>query len=334
MDSTAAKLQPFVCGGIAAMFASSCIHPIDLVKVRIQLQPNLKPSIFSVAKNVVKTDGVTGLYSGLSAALTRQATYGTARIGLHRVFSNKLTELNKGEDIPFLQKSLSGMLSGAIAVCIGTPFDVSLVRMQNDGSKPAAERRNYKNVFDAVMRISREEGLLSLWKGLGPNILRGMSMNVGMLACYDEAKQMVSKVTSNKVGVQLGSSAVAGFCCAFLSLPFDLLKSRMQNMKVDPKTGKYEYKGMTDCFVQIGKKEGVFAYWRGFTAYYGRCAPHSMIILLTIEQVKSAYEKAFGLSTEGANVDMHRFSSTGSVADTYVKKEDFDDEVNFEDDEE
>ncbi len=29
----AATVQPFVCGGLAACFASSCIHPIDLAKV-------------------------------------------------------------------------------------------------------------------------------------------------------------------------------------------------------------------------------------------------------------------------------------------------------------
>ena len=50
------------------------------------------------------------------------------------------------------------MGSGGIAVCIGTPFDVALVRMQADSMKPLDGRRNYKNVFDAIGRIAREEG--------------------------------------------------------------------------------------------------------------------------------------------------------------------------------
>lgn len=120
-----------------------------------------------------------------------QATYGTARIGLHRAFSNQLMAFNEGHAIPFYQKALSGITSGAIAVCIGTPFDVALVRMQNDGSRPVAERRGYRNVFDALIRISREEGLGKLWRGLTPNILRGMSMNVGMMACYDEVSRRI-----------------------------------------------------------------------------------------------------------------------------------------------
>ena len=83
-------------------------------------------------------------------------------------------------------KSGSGMLSGSIAVCIGTPFDVALVRMQGDSMKPPAQRRGYKNVFDALARVAREEGFSKLYSGLAPNILRGMAMNVGQLACYDE----------------------------------------------------------------------------------------------------------------------------------------------------
>lgn len=55
---------------------------------------------------------------------------------------------------------MSGMLSGGIAVCIGTPFDVALVRMQADSMKPLEARRNYKNVFDAIGRIFREEGAM------------------------------------------------------------------------------------------------------------------------------------------------------------------------------
>lgn len=53
---------------------------------------------------------------------------------------------------------LSGMASGAVAVCIGTPFDVALVRMQSDSMLPVKERRGYKNVFDALIRMTKEEG--------------------------------------------------------------------------------------------------------------------------------------------------------------------------------
>lgn len=40
------------------------------------------------------------------------------------------------------------MASGSIAVCIGTPFDIALVRLQADGMADPKDRRNYRNVFD------------------------------------------------------------------------------------------------------------------------------------------------------------------------------------------
>lgn len=40
---------------------------------------------------------------------------------------------------------------------IGTPCDVALVRMQADSAKPKAEQRGYKNVFDALARVAKEE---------------------------------------------------------------------------------------------------------------------------------------------------------------------------------
>ena len=43
---------------------------------------------------------------------------------------------------------------------------------QGDTMKPVAERRGYTHVFNALSRISSEEGSGALYKGLAPNILR------------------------------------------------------------------------------------------------------------------------------------------------------------------
>jgi solute carrier family 25 (mitochondrial oxoglutarate transporter), member 11 len=154
-------LEPFVCGGSAATFASVFIHPIDLAKVRMQLYGQLNPgkpvpSFPTIISNIIQHDGPLSIYKGVDAAIGRQMVYGTARIGLHRKFSDKLVEMNAGQPISFVQKALSGMASGSIAVCIGTPFDIALVRLQADGMAKPEDRRNYKNVFD----VSREGTIL------------------------------------------------------------------------------------------------------------------------------------------------------------------------------
>lgn len=144
-----------------------------------------------------------------------------------------------------------------------------------------------------------EEGVPALYKGLLPNVLRGMAMNVGMMACYDQAKEVVAKVIGDpmvkgpSIPTQLGASAIAGFTAALFSLPFDLVKSRLMAQKIDPETGLMPYKGIIDCFLKIVKREGPKGMFSGFSAYYARCAPHAMIILMSIESITNLYRKTF-----------------------------------------
>jgi solute carrier family 25 oxoglutarate transporter 11 len=155
----AATAEPFVAGGMAACLASSVVHPMDLAKTRLQLSAmnstGPPPGIVSMLTTIQKTEGISGLYAGISASLLRQATYGTARIGLFRVISDKAQTQFDGP-LPFWAKTACGMAGGAMAVIVGTPCDVALVRMQADSMKPVAERRNYSSVFNALGRIASE----------------------------------------------------------------------------------------------------------------------------------------------------------------------------------
>lgn len=296
-NTIALAAQPFVCAGMAACTASAIVHPIDLAKVRMQLfkvqNPSLPiPGFPGMLSMMVKTEGVMSIYSGVTASLMRQAVYGTARIGLHRSFSDKLQARNDGKPLNFGMKTLSGMASGAIAVFFGSPFDVTLVRMQADSMKPLAQRRNYKGVFDALLRIIKEEGAGKLYSGISANVLRGMANNTGMMACFDQAKEFFSEyVYHDPVGTTsqkstISASLVAGFTASFCALPFDLLKSRMQDGS--------KYKGVGDAFIKVYQTEGILAFWTGFGAYYMRTAPHAMIILLTMEPFTKAYQTALG----------------------------------------
>ncbi|KAF7807917.1 mitochondrial dicarboxylate/tricarboxylate transporter DTC [Senna tora] len=124
---------------------------------------------------------------GLSAGLLRQATYSTARLGSFRMLTNKAIEANNGNPLPLYQKALCGLTAGAIGACFGNPADLALIRMQADATLPAAQRRSYTNAFHALYRIVVDEGILALWKGASPTVIRAMAANMGMLASYDHS---------------------------------------------------------------------------------------------------------------------------------------------------
>lgn len=65
------------------MIAISIVQPSDLVKTRMQLMKEEKNvSFLGVAKSILANEGVRGFYKGLTAALLRQATYTTGRLGV------------------------------------------------------------------------------------------------------------------------------------------------------------------------------------------------------------------------------------------------------------
>lgn len=88
---------------------------------------------------------------------------------------------------------MCSLTAGGLGAFVGTPADLILIRFQGDSTLPVEERRNYKNVIDACKRIPREEGVLSLWKGGGPTIVRAMALNLGMFTTYEESKERLMK---------------------------------------------------------------------------------------------------------------------------------------------
>lgn len=83
------------------------------------------------------------------------------------------------------------MSAGIVGAFVGTPAEVALIRMTADGRLPPAERRNYKNVFDSLFRIVKEEGVFTLWRGAVPTMGRAMVVNAAQLATYSQAKQFL-----------------------------------------------------------------------------------------------------------------------------------------------
>ncbi len=66
-----------------------------------------------------------------------------------------------------------------------------MVRLQADGKMPEELRRNYKNAFDAIMRVSQEEGVAALWTGCQATVNRAVIVTVGHIAAYDIFKQLL-----------------------------------------------------------------------------------------------------------------------------------------------
>eukprot|EP00879_Flechtneria_rotunda_P005388 GHRR01005677.1.p1 GENE.GHRR01005677.1~~GHRR01005677.1.p1 ORF type:complete len:307 (+),score=82.66 GHRR01005677.1:94-921(+) len=275
------------------MGATCLIQPVDMVKVRLQLGATGGP--LGVAKDLIAKEGFGTLYKGLSAGLLRQATYTTARLGIFSQLTVAAKKANDGKNLPLWQKAACGLAAGGLGALVGTPADLTLIRMQADSTLPAQQRRNYKGVGDAMMRIVREDGVAGLFRGGGPTVVRAMALNMGMLASNDQAKEWIEDLGFEKGGTAsvLGGSMIAGFFASACSLPFDFVKTRMQKMTPNP-DGTMPYKGPIDCALQTLKNEGPLKFYTGFPTYIIRIGPHVVLTLVFLDSLNK-WEKSIGL---------------------------------------
>ncbi|XP_043496445.1 mitochondrial 2-oxoglutarate/malate carrier protein-like [Polistes fuscatus] len=279
----------FAIGGLSGMSATVFVQPLDLIKNRMQLSGQ-KTSTLTVVSNIIKNEGFFAFYNGLSAGLLRQATYTTTRLGIYNWLFERASK--DGQPI-FIVKAALGMIAGGFGSFVGTPTEVALIRMTADGRLPLAQRRNYKNVFDALFRIIKEEGLLTLWRGAIPTVGRAMVVNAAQLASYSQAKQVLLDTGYFKENITLhfASSMISGIITTIASMPVDIAKTRIQNMKTID--GKPEYTGALDVLGKIIRNEGPLALWKGFFPYYARLGPHTVLTFIFLEQMNKTYKTYF-----------------------------------------
>ncbi|OAK98206.1 mitochondrial carrier [Phaeosphaeriaceae sp. SRC1lsM3a] len=280
---------PFWFGGSASCFATLFTHPLDLIKVRLQTQvPGAaRLNMVQMFGHVVKTDGVMALYRGLSAAQLRQGTYSMTRFGVYEALKDRVTTPDSKPSFLTLvgMASISGFLGGFA----GNPGDILNVRMQNDAALPPEQRRNYKNAIDGVIRMSREEGVASLWKGVWPNSSRAVLMTVGQLATYDGFKRTLLQYTPLKDGLSthFTASFLAGFVATTICSPVDVIKTRVMSSN--------EHHSIIRLVTDITKTEGIRWMFKGWVPSFIRVGPHTILTFLFLEQHKKMYRQFNGL---------------------------------------
>lgn len=143
---------------------------------------------------LVKSEGPGSMYLGLTPALVRSVTYGGLRLGLYEPTKCFYEWAFHSSNV--LVKIASGACSGAIATALTNPMEVVKVRLQ---MSPNSSR----GAITEIQKITREEGIVALWKGVGPAMARAAALTASQLATYDESKRILFKWTLVEEGFYL-----------------------------------------------------------------------------------------------------------------------------------
>lgn len=278
-----------ILSAMAGMGAATVCHPLDVIRVQMQVH-SYRNSIEAARAVYIQSGLKNGLYAGISAAYLRQLLYGSCRMGIYSYLMEQAKETK--QDITLTHKLGMGCISGSIGSFIGTPAEVALVRMSADSKLPLEQQRNYTSVWDCLRRIAAEEGLVNLWRGAAPTVARATLLSACSMGITSEAKEKLSD--SGYFGpngqwlhgypVMFVATTISSFFANLTSNPFDVMKSRLQNMTIAA-DGSAKYNGLVDCFVKSIKTEGVLVLWKGFTPAFIKLAPYSIISLTLLDKL-------------------------------------------------
>ncbi|KXX79971.1 Mitochondrial dicarboxylate transporter [Madurella mycetomatis] len=274
---------PFWFGGSASSMAAC---------VRLQTRTGDMPkSMSGTFVHIVKHNGVRGLYNGLSASLLRQITYSTTRFGVYEELKNRFTSKHpdpvtgkpKPPSFPLLvaMATTSGILGGIA----GNPADVLNVRMQHDAALPPSQRRNYAHAIDGLVRMVREEGVVSLFRGVGPNSARAAAMTASQLASYDVFKRTLLRLTplQDNLATHFSASFLAGVVAATVTSPVDVIKTRIMSA-----AGNH---GVVALLRDIYAAEGLRWMFKGWVPSFLRLGPQTICTFLFLESHRKVYRK-------------------------------------------
>ena len=153
--------------------------------------------------------------------------------------------------------------------------------MQNDSKLPIEKRRNYKNCFEALYRITRTEGFSALYVGFHMATVRGILVTVGQLAFYDEIKTQLIRSTyfRDTISTHFVASMGAGLIATLITMPADVVKTLLMNAKPG------ELNGISHTVKEVLKhdKLGLF---KGFWPRYIRLGPFTILSFVFYEKLK------------------------------------------------
>jgi solute carrier family 25 citrate transporter 1 len=158
------------------------VTPAEVCKIRMQSQHHsmMDPvqkqhrkytNVVQTAMVITREEGIGALYKGVVPTMLRQGCNQAVNFTGYNLIKKKVMEYQGTNELASWQSLLIGGFSGGMGPCVNNPLDVVKTRMQKQVITPGKPAK-YTGLIQACGLIAREEGVLALWKGITPRLLR------------------------------------------------------------------------------------------------------------------------------------------------------------------
>ncbi|POR35050.1 Mitochondrial carrier protein RIM2 [Tolypocladium paradoxum] len=306
----------FMAGGVGGITAATLTAPLDVLKTRLQsdiyqaqlrakaqsmgsLNP-ARAAIYHLAdtlhilRMVYRVEGPRALFKGLGPNLIGVVPARSINFFVYGNGKRIISEhWNHGEEAPWVHLT-AGVAAGVATSTATNPIWMVKTRLQLD--KNVSERsggamhRQYRNSYDCVRQIIRDEGVRGMYKGMSASYL-GVVESTMQWALYEQLKAYLARRElriersgrektwwdravdwTSKAGAAGGAKLVA----AVLAYPHEVARTRLRQAPMD--NGRLKYTGLMQCFKLVWKEEGMMGLYGGLTPHLMRTVPSAAIM--------------------------------------------------------
>lgn len=244
--------------------------------------------------SIIKRETPLGLYKGLGAVVAGIVPKMAIRFMSFEQYKGLLADKDGKTSAKGI--FLAGLGAGTTeAVAVVNPMEVVKIRLQAQQHSLAdpLEVPRYRNAAHALYTIIREEGFMTLYRGVALTAARQATNQAANFTAYQELKAAAQKYHGTTELPSYETAVIgliSGALGPFSNAPIDTIKTRIQ--RASRIEGETAISRVVNVAREMFAQEGVSAFWKGITPRVARVAPGQAVVFTIYEKVKKYIEAA------------------------------------------
>lgn len=244
-------------GGLAGITGVTATFPLDLAKTRLQKQVVLEgqlpkyQNMFHTVKMVGTEEGLIGLYSGYKVNVSFIVFEKAVKLVCNDMFRLALTDKKTG-NLSLMSECLAGASAGAMQSAITTPMELLKIK----GQVAASQGKSF-NTIQVMSNILKTEGLIGFYRGWCSTLVRDVPFSFIYFPLYANLKNSKQFGQGQSFTGNLSAGMAAGMVGGAVSTPFDVVKTRLQDLPAGQKMSWIK------CVSETYKNEGAVSFFKG-----------------------------------------------------------------------
>jgi len=286
-------------GALAGATARVCVAPLDVIKIRLQVQVERGASgkyrgLADATRTILREEGARAMWAGTVPALLLWVPYTAIQFTVLNTFKEAAREWERakpGSTAGLPMSFIGGAAAGTVATVATYPFDVIRTLLASQGHPKV-----YNNVLDAALGVVRERGVAKgLYAGVSVTLAEIVPASAVQFGSYAALKSNLPEVFGEN---DFACGFAAGTIARLVIHPLDVVKKRFQvagfsrSLAYGQRVDAGAYKSFFAAVRTIARSEGVGGFYKGLTPSLIKSAPASAITFSVFEAARRFLERA------------------------------------------